>query len=412
MRSSPSPPIVDAPYLLAVFGVSVHEVEGVRYLEGLWAQDLRLHAEYIPDLTVFCYVAHDMPENAVRVHDCPLLARVRFVLVDKPRTMLHGFRMLPRTVHAFWEASRGKEVVHSGVSGWPFPSSWLLLPVKVARGYLSVIVVESAFWREIPHHTFARRAWRAFSERMNAFCVRRADVPIFTTSVYRKTLYGDRPALVTPAAWVNEGDIASDEDIRKLVKDRAARGFVRLVFAGRLTEGKGVRWLIQALTSQQLPGTVHLDLFGNGPLEEWVRVSQLERPGLQIRLMGTLPYGEPFFRALRTYDALILPTITDEQPRILFDAYSQGLPVIASRTDGIVDYLTDGVHGLSFAIQDQRSLTEAIGKFELLRARWPDLARNCVEAARASTHRGMHCVRARAINAALDVRRGKSSATG
>jgi hypothetical protein len=46
---------IDAPYLLALLTVSVYEHGGRRYLDDLWAKDLRRHAEYIADLTLVCY---------------------------------------------------------------------------------------------------------------------------------------------------------------------------------------------------------------------------------------------------------------------------------------------------------------------------------------------------------------------
>jgi glycosyltransferase involved in cell wall biosynthesis len=397
-----SPALVNVPYLLALFGVAVYEVGGDRYLDSLWAQDLRRHAGYIPQLTVFCYIDYQMPAQATRIGDCPVLSRVQYVLVDKPRNMLHGLWMLPGTLRALHRATRDKVVVHSGVAGWPFPSAWLLLPMQDNRRSLSVIVVESAFWRSSPS-TISRRAWRALSERLNAYCLKRAGLPIFTTSGYRRSLLGSRPALVCPAAWVQEKDILLDEQIEGIAETRSRGPALRLVFAGRLTEEKGVRWLVESLSKQPFPGGIHLDLFGAGPLEQWLHAAQVDKPDLCIRFRGTLPYGEPLFRTLREYDALILPTLSDEQPRILFDAYSQGLPVIASQTEGTADYVTEGVHGTAFRIGDEESFFAAVSRFKSLRARWPQMARNCIATARTSTHESMHCVRADAINSALQL---------
>lgn len=392
---------IDAPYLLALFTVEVYEHEGVQYLDQLWAQDLRRHAAYIPDLTLVCYSAPGIPAQAVKISDCPLLSRVRLVLVPKPRNTAHAVRTLPATMRTLWRATRGKEVVHSGVAGWPIPSSWLLLPMQLVRGFLSVIVVESAFWRSLEKNTLARRAWRAFNERMNAVCLRLAHLPIFTSEGYRRSLLGSRAAMVRPAAWIQADGILSDLEAELATRSRDG---LRLVFAGRLDHNKGLPWLVQALDRQQIPGTIELDVFGAGPMQEWVRGAQVDSPDLRIRYMGTLPYGPQFFAALRGYDALVLPTLTDEQPRILFDAYSQGLPVIGSRTDGVVDYLRDGEHGTSFAVHDEVELASAITRFASLRQHWPQLAQNCLTMARRCTHESMHRERALAINAALAAR--------
>jgi glycosyltransferase involved in cell wall biosynthesis len=384
-------PKIEAPYLLALFPVSVYESNGAQYFDELWAQDVRRHVAYIPELTLVCYWQQGMPERAVKIRDCPVLSQVCIVSVPKPHNMLHALRMLPSTLHALWRATKGKRIVHSEVAGWPFPTAWLLLPMQFARGFLSVIVVESAFWRVLSRDTLPRRMWRAFVERMNAFCVRRADLPVFTTDAYRRSMLGDRPALVTPAAWIEESGILTDVT-------KQPGEVLRLVFAGRLTEEKGVRWLIEAVKRQQLPA-INLDVYGSGPLEEWVKTEQASRPGLCIRFMGTVAYGEPFFTMLRQYDALILPTLTDEQPRILFDAYSQGLPVIGSETEGTADYMRDGENGMTFATRDEFELAQAISRF--VGSDRTRLARNCLQTARRYTHESMHRERAEAINAML-----------
>jgi glycosyltransferase involved in cell wall biosynthesis len=385
---------VEVPYLLALFGVPVYQVDGENYVDDLWAQDLRQHVAYIPDLTLFCYSQQCMPEHWVKLADCPILSRLRIVTVPKPRSTLQAIKMLPATVRALWRATKGMEVVHSEVAGWPFPTSWLLLPMQRLRGFRSVIVVESAFWRTAPQHSVSRRIWREFVERMNAFCLRRADLPIFTTDAYRRSMLGARPALVAPAAWVRAGDVLSE------VPEREEAHGLRLIFAGRLTEAKGIRWLVEALRRHEIP-PLQLDVFGTGPLEDWIRAAEVDRPDLRIRFMGTVAYGEPFFTTLRKYDALILPTLTDEQPRILFDAYSQALPVIASETEGTADYLKENEHGTSFCVQDEVSLVAALKRFDSLRQRWPEMRRVCLQTARRSTHENMHSERAQALRAML-----------
>ena len=55
-----------------------------------------------------------------------------------------------------------------------------------------------------------------------------------------------------------------------------------------------------------------------------------------------LAYGEPFFAMLRGHDLMAVPSLSDEQPRVIFDGFAQALPVIASDTPGIVECVTDG----------------------------------------------------------------------
>jgi len=406
---------IEVPYLLALYCVSVYEVDGARYLDRLWAHDLRQHVEYIPDLTLFCYVERPQVPLAdlAKVDDCPLLSKVKFVCVPKPRNTMHALQMLPKTARTLWAATRGIAVVHSAVAGWPIPTAWLLLPMHVARKFFSVILVESADWRSLRgKNSPPRRLWRALTEKINVLCVRCAHLPVFTQEGYRCSMLGAGAGrgLVIPASWINASDILDDEAAIQLAQARMARGHLRLVYAGRLTEDKGIRWLVQALAQQRHSTCpIHLDVFGAGPLEEWLRGAETERPDLRIRFMGTVAYGERFFSVIREYDALVLPTLTDEQPRILFDAYSQALPVIASASGGTRDYVVDGQHGTAFGVLDELQLHGALRRFAELRPRWGELASNCLSSARRMTHREMHRARAEAINTALQ---GRTSCSG
>lgn len=401
---------IEVPYVLVLFAVPVHEVDGVRYVDDLWAQDLREHCRYIPDLTLVSYVVPGMPTGKpVRLDACPILSRMRFVCVAKPRSMLHGVRMLPGILRALWGATRGAGVVQGEVAGWPFPSAWLLLPMRLLRPFAMVIVVESAFWRVLARDTLARRAWRAFVERANAVCVRRADLCLYTHDGYRQSLGDGRESLVTPASWIRVQDILADAEADRLVRERVAPHPLRLVFAGRLTEEKGVASLVRVLKQHALSGPVHLDIYGSGPLEANLRAAEVDAPGLRIRFMGTVAY-EALFATLRRYDALVLPTITDEQPRILFDAYSQGLPVIASTTQGTCDYHQEGEHGTSFTPGAEQEMARAIERFASLRYRWPEMTRTCLASARSLTHEKMHSTRAEAINRVLERLRPRPSA--
>jgi hypothetical protein len=49
-------------------------------------------------------------------------------------------------------------------------------------------------------------------------------------------------------------------------------------------------------------------------------------------------------RLLRGFDAVLLPSLSDEQPRIAYEALSQAVPVIGSATGGIREVVESGVN--------------------------------------------------------------------
>jgi glycogen synthase len=156
----------------------------------------------------------------------------------------------------------------------------------------------------------------------------------------------------------------------------AGIGRPRVLFVGRLAPQKGVRTLVAAAQLLQTPGARVL-LVGDGP----------ERPALE-REVGRLSLGDRMhFLGFMPHDAvpavlthadlLALPSLYEELGTVLLEAMWAGLPIVASRTGGIPEVITDGINGLLVPPGDPRALAEAIDRV----LGDPDLARRLTEAA-------------------------------
>lgn len=105
-------------------------------------------------------------------------------------------------------------------------------------------------------------------------------------------------------------------------------------YLGRLTEDKGIGILIDAVRRMSPDLTFHVLVAGTSPLG-LERFTDAAR-GLPIRFAG---HVEPlsFFEKI---DTLIVPSVWAEPfGRIIIEAYSAGVPVLASRTGGIPDLI-------------------------------------------------------------------------
>ncbi|MFG6084298.1 glycosyltransferase [Paracoccus litorisediminis] len=58
-----------------------------------------------------------------------------------------------------------------------------------------------------------------------------------------------------------------------------------------------------------------------------------------------MPYGAEFLTLLRDYHAMIVATTGDEQSRVIYDANSRAVPVIATDTPGNRDVVFRGQAG-------------------------------------------------------------------
>jgi glycosyltransferase involved in cell wall biosynthesis len=167
---------------------------------------------------------------------------------------------------------------------------------------------------------------------------------------------------------------------------------VRLLFAGRLVADKGLRVLLDAagLIANQV--TAHIAIIGEGPLAAECRdfVRQNEDSSLKFELLDPVQYGPAFFGLLRRFDAVIVPSISDEQPRLIFDAFSQGIPVLGSDTGGITEIVKDDVNGKLFKSGDALSLAGTLKWASQNRDALRMLGISALRLSRLFTHRSMH----------------------
>jgi glycosyltransferase involved in cell wall biosynthesis len=137
-----------------------------------------------------------------------------------------------------------------------------------------------------------------------------------------------------------------------------------------------------------------VDIMGDGPMRDDVIAMAKGLGHVMLRWLPPVAYGAPFSAALRGYHAILVPTLSDEQPRIIYDAFAQAVPVIASDTAGHQAAVIDGQTGYRFA---QGSAEALLAQMTDLAAA-PDKLRQMGLAARevalGSTHQLMHLRRA------------------
>lgn len=391
-------PIAD-PYLLVLFPVGFVRDEAGRWLiDPIWAKDLVEHTRYLHNLTL---VSYELPKTRltpewVDMASQPALRGVRCVTVPRPRSLVHALWLLPRTWWTVWREASRSVVAHSGFS-WPIGEAWLLGSMQWLHRNFRVVVIESAAWRLAPGVAANwRRRWRAaIYERINRFVTNRADLAIFTQPEYLRSLRtrGLENAHVIEASWIDAQWIIDDagRTAREAGLIARAGAPLRLMFAGRLVPEKGIEWLVQAIGDARDRIGVELDIYGDGPSKSAV-LGLIERLGLghAVRWRGSLAYGAPFLAALREHDALVVPSFSDEQPRVVYDAYSQGVAVLASATRGLMQCVEHDRTGWLFAPGDAGALVSLLRRLAEDPTLLVHAGRAGIETARSRTHRAMH----------------------
>lgn len=393
---------IDAPYLLLTFiPFYVDEADRV-WLDRSWLRDFERHSEYIRQLTLVAPRHPYRPDIADLV---PVgeraMAATRFVGL-KPQTSLRAaMSSLPNTVATLWREVRRSQIVHSGIAGWPFPLGWIANPISLIMRRRLVLVVESSPWRisGTGPRSLKHRLMSWTTERLGAYFMNRADLAIATQPAYLTSLRAAPRrgrGFVNPASWINEDEILPDAAAQRSWTDKMANAShpPAVLFAGRLTQDKGVEVLLEAIGRLQSRGTrVRVDIIGEGPLRDVCEKASRTAGAVAVRLLDPVPYGAPFFELLQRYHAVVVPSLGQEQPRILFDAYSQAVPVIASGTDGIRPHVTAGVTGWLVRPGDAAALAEAIDEFAANVGFARDRGLAARHVAEQLTHRAMHRTR-------------------
>jgi glycosyltransferase involved in cell wall biosynthesis len=147
-------------------------------------------------------------------------------------------------------------------------------------------------------------------------------------------------------------------ELRASVK-RVPSGPLRLGFVGTLVWHKGLHVLLEACRS--LTGSYRLEVFGDPEVFPDYSAELFRRAeGLPVRFKG--PFAAPAMPAVYgSFDVLVVPSLWPENsPLVIHEAFMHGVAVVAARTGGIPELVTDGVTGLLYDPSAPAALTRAL----------------------------------------------------
>lgn len=141
-----------------------------------------------------------------------------------------------------------------------------------------------------------------------------------------------------------------------------------ILFVGRLTAAKGVRFLIEAM--RRCPDET-LVVVGDGP----------ERPALErlaeglpnVRFAGLASRAE-VGQHMASAKLLVQPSFQEGVPNTVMEAMANGIPVIATRVGGVPDLVRDGETGFLVDPGDADALAERILRIAGDRALWTKMS--------------------------------------
>jgi glycosyltransferase involved in cell wall biosynthesis len=128
-----------------------------------------------------------------------------------------------------------------------------------------------------------------------------------------------------------------------------------LLYVGRLGAEKEIEQIKPILAA--IPGA-RLAIVGDGPHRAALESYFADTPTYFVGYLG----GEKLAAAYAAADAFIFPSRTETLGLVLLEAMAAGCPVIAARSGGIPDIVTDGQNGYLFDPQDPQGAIDATQK--------------------------------------------------
>jgi len=281
---------------------------------------------------------------------------------------------------------------------WRFLASPLELAAAIAREGADIVHINTslnakAYWRDLAYLAVAKLAgarvvyqvhggsaleFTAGSRLLERFARRAArwpDAVVVLSQAEAETFREWAPGQAVEV-------VANGIDLRlfQLYTRTAAESGapVRLIYIGRLADGKGLGETIEAVRLARTRGVAaRLILAGGGSLEGALR-RQVRECGLGREVSFAGPaHGEHKARLLSQADAFVLASYSEGLPYALLEAMAAGVVPIVTPVGAIPEVVADGEHGLVVQPRDAGAIAAAIQRLALQRGEVERMSSAC-----------------------------------
>ncbi len=147
---------------------------------------------------------------------------------------------------------------------------------------------------------------------------------------------------------------------REEKKSQEGKGLRLTLGASRVTDRKGINYLIEALYLLRDECAFSLTIIGEGNakerLEQLVRERELQS---HIDFVGRIPREETL-RYYREADIFVLPSLNEGMSNAMLEALACGLPIVTTQTGGAQELVYEGVNGLLVKQRDAEDVARAL----------------------------------------------------
>ncbi len=258
---------------------------------------------------------------------------------------------------------------------------FLKLPYRSIEGFYWIARMIGEIYRVRPRIIIAQYAY--FSGVIGAIAAKLTRKPFIVRAVgsdlriHSESLMGKIAVLVT--FRIASGVICVSRDVENRARKLGAKNTVvipsplslphhirtnlprkdrEIISVGRLIPIKGISFLIRAMVYLKAESLV---IVGDGTERR-----RLELLAKRLKLSDRVSFTgwiDERSKILDYFDqatVFVLPSLSEGSPRVLVEAMSCGLPVVATNVGGIPEIVKEGVNGILVPVGDEKALAKAI----------------------------------------------------
>lgn len=148
-------------------------------------------------------------------------------------------------------------------------------------------------------------------------------------------------------------------DIQRTGNNVGSRS-LSLLAVGALIKRKAVNNIIEALSYINVSPPPSLTVVGDGPeLRYLERLAKEMNVYRNVNFIGAVD-PDDVQRYLSGADIFVFASLSEGRPNVILEAMAAGLPIVASRIDGVTELIVDGRNGMLFAPGDARELAQKL----------------------------------------------------
>ena len=306
--------------LLIVSPIPVSSHNGQYQSMDLWVKDLETNLDYVSNLTILAPRSSQPIESSK-----PIPPDIKVIFQDQVSLESD----LDNLINQY-------DVVSVGVGGPAWRMKTALRAASATRQANRCLITSITSNRvKTTLMNSQGKSWlKKLKARLIAFSIKRTTIKLVDMAsgvvvvgegVHQSMQLTHPNIYVETASWIDDDEIISEiafeEKVSKLTSPKA-------IIATRLEPMKGVHLAIEALAHiKKLAKTLPtLTILGKGPaLEDLNAMVQANKLQNTVSFDGVRAYPDEFFAELTNFELVLLTNLNEEQPRLIFDAISQGL---------------------------------------------------------------------------------------